>query len=526
MQLFRCVRNYRKKQLKKQGQKPRIADGEMMALRELVNRIKFSVEDKTLTNANNRVTKYQNNIVATTQSTTALEAQTVASSRNMSSSLGALETAFKAIIGYVFILSSRSLVDLAAQAETVDIKFAGAFYGVEEFANVAVADLTKNYGLSNLQAEQLLANTGDLLKGFGATSQQALQTSTEVQKLAIALGAYNNVPVADASYAVTSALLGEREMIKRLGVVIREADVQQRLLEKGQANLTGQAKLLATAQATLELATEQSTDAVSKFGDLTETNAFKMQQLNAQVQDLTVQIGTYLLPAIGFVSDNFDTIIALTSGFAAALIILKLESYYYATAAALVATQNAATSLSFLTLRGAVVVLTAAMAANPFGVAAMAIGILLPLVITLYQRFEPFRNLIDGITDSVKRFVGYILDIAVPAIEKMIGYAKTAIQYAYMLTPMGMAQYGAQFVQNIVSEQVPATTSAPAPTASTTSISSTVNGGSTTVNNGNSVVINVADTDAEQKVLDALKSINSTNKAMTGEDAFPNLSYQ
>lgn len=492
--------------MKKQRQKLRIADGEMMALRELVNRIKFSVEDKTLTNANNRVTKYQNNIVATTQSTTALEAQTVASSRNMSSSLGALETAFKAIIGYVFILSSRSLVDLAAQAETVDIKFAGAFYGVEEFANVAVADLTKNYGLSNLQAEQLLANTGDLLKGFGATSQQALQTSTEVQKLAVALAAYNNVDMASASAAVTKALLGERESIKTLGVVIREADVQQRLLEKGQSNLTGQAKLLATAQATLELATEQSTDAVSKFGDLTETNAFKMQRLNAQVQDLTVQIGTYLLPAIGFVSDNFDTLSTIV--FALTVTIATYKTGLFV----MTAVQTLAT-LETMTLTGALTALNLAFLASPLGLFALGLGAVVGVTIYLYRNFEGVRNIIDSTFEKMKQFIAFVNEKVVPV-----------LQTAFMFTPVGLAMQGASYAQNAISGT--ATTSAPAPTASTSSITSNVTGGSTTVNNGNSVVINVADTDAEQKVLNALNSINDTNKAMTGEPAFPNLSYQ
>jgi len=476
-----------------------------MALRDLANRIKFSIDDKPINTANDKINKYQQNLVATTKSTTTLETQTVASSRNMSISLTALETAFKAIIGYVFILSSRSLVDLAAQAETVEVKFAGAFYGIEEFANVAVADLTKNYGLSNLQAEQLLANTGDLLKGFGATSAQALDTSTEVQKLAIALGAYNNVPVADASYAVTSALLGEREMIKRLGVVIREADVQQRLLEKGQSNLTGQAKLLATAQATLELATEQSTDAVSKFGDLTETNAFKMQQLNAQVQDLQVQLGTHLLPIVGFISDNFDTLTSVVFG-------LTFAFATYKTGLLIMAAVQTIATLETLTLTGALTALNLAFLVSPLGLFAIALGAIVAVTIYLYKNFESVRNAIDSTYEKMKAFILFVQEKVMPLLKLV-----------YMLTPMGMAMEASNIIQNVQG----GTYSAPAPTAQTTTITnSSTAGGNTYIQQGSQVTIQVEDTDSATKIKEALLEIDSTNKAMTGERAFPNLQYQ
>ena len=189
-------------------------------------------------------------------------------------------------------------VKMAADFEVASRKFAGAFQGAEEQASAAVENLNENFGLATSQATQLLAFTGDLLKGFGATSEEALGLANSTNELAAALSAYNGVPVAQASEAVTKALLGERESLKLLGVAIRETDVQNKLLEKGQADLTGQALLLAKAEATLELAYEQSADAVNNFAENTDTLSFQSQALLADLKDLAVEFGTILLPVI------------------------------------------------------------------------------------------------------------------------------------------------------------------------------------------------------------------------------------
>lgn len=189
-------------------------------------------------------------------------------------------------------------IKAAADFEVASRKFAGAFKGAEKEASSAVENLNKNFGIATSEATSLLAFTGDLLKGFGATSKEAINLSNNTNELAAALAAYNGVPVARTSAAITKALLGEREGLKLLGVTIKETDLKQRLLEKGQKDLTGQALLLAKAEATLELAMEQSGDAVKNFAKNTDTLSFQSQALIGDLKDLGVQFGTILLPVI------------------------------------------------------------------------------------------------------------------------------------------------------------------------------------------------------------------------------------
>lgn len=184
----------------------------------------------------------------------------------------------------------------AADAEVAARKFDTAFQGSFQAAADAVKLLNEQYGLSNTQSKQLLANTGDLLKGFGATSEQALNTSLEVQKLAVALSAYNGVDVATASEKITKALLGETDGLVELGVKLTQTDVQQEIVRRGQEKLEGQALLTAKASATLALVMQQSGGAISSVADNQSSLSFQTSALLGDMKDLAVEMGTQLLP--------------------------------------------------------------------------------------------------------------------------------------------------------------------------------------------------------------------------------------
>ena len=193
-----------------------------------------------------------------------------------------------------------AMVKSAIDAEETRAKFETAFSGIESSADRVVSELQDGYGLARQEAEKLLSNTGDLLKGFGATADEALGLSDQVQRLSVDLASYNNLQggASRASEILTKAMLGEREALTSLGIKISETDVQQRLLEKGQENLTGRAQLLAKAQATLELAYQQSGDALGDYNRTQDSTANQLRQIKADIKDISVEIGRELLPTV------------------------------------------------------------------------------------------------------------------------------------------------------------------------------------------------------------------------------------
>jgi len=192
----------------------------------------------------------------------------------------------------------KSAINAAINFEETSSKFATVFSDVSDQSEVVAKNLQQNFGLSGQAAKELLGDTGDLLSGFGFTGKAALDMSEEVNKLAVDLASFTNASGGSAatSAALTKALLGERESLKTYGIAILDADVKQRVLENGMSGLTGEALRQAKAQATLQLATEQSKNAIGDFARTSDSSANQMRTLQARFDDIKVSLGTELLP--------------------------------------------------------------------------------------------------------------------------------------------------------------------------------------------------------------------------------------
>lgn len=170
-----------------------------------------------------------------------------------------------------------------------------------------------NAGALGITGDNLLglsANFADLLKPMGFTADQAAEMSRETLDLSGALSAWSGGTrdAAEVSEILSKAMLGEREGLKGLGISISEAEIQSRLLEKGQKDLTGEALAQAKALATQELIMEKSTDAQAAWADGTQDNVKKQAELSAKFAEVKETLGEKLLPVfntvVGVIADK------------------------------------------------------------------------------------------------------------------------------------------------------------------------------------------------------------------------------
>ena len=124
-------------------------------------------------------------------------------------------------------------------------------------------------GLTTREATTAGTAIADLLKPMGFSEEAATDNALALLDLGGALSAWSGgqVSAAGVTEVFTKAMLGERDGLKALGISISEADVQTRLLQKGQEALTGAAMQQAKAVATQELIFEKSTDAQKAWAD-------------------------------------------------------------------------------------------------------------------------------------------------------------------------------------------------------------------------------------------------------------------
>ena len=214
----------------------------------------------------------------------------------------------KAAINY---LTVNSIVDLGKKAiqtfsdlEEATNKFNVVFAGFSKDAQTSVDELIKKFGQSELSAKQMLSGTGDILTGFGFDRKAALDMSILAAKLGADLASFSNYAggAKGASEALTKAMLGETEMAKMLGIVIRQDSEQFKELARQAVttglDVDGSGKIIkvnteqqAKALAALALAYQQSPNAIGDFERSQDSIANQTQILNNRLTELYSTIG-------------------------------------------------------------------------------------------------------------------------------------------------------------------------------------------------------------------------------------------
>ena len=195
--------------------------------------------------------------------------------------------------------------ETASKARTVlgpALKDAQQF--LDDFANTA--------GLTNTQGLELVATTAAIAQGMGFGQKASAEFSKDVVTLAGDLTSFNDVPIEETSRAIQSALTGERESLKRLGIVILETDVQKRALTMTSKKTAGALTQQEKATATLALITERAGVAVGDLARTMDSPANRARKITAEFLDLRDSIATGLLPALTVVLDELD---GATGGF-------------------------------------------------------------------------------------------------------------------------------------------------------------------------------------------------------------------
>ena len=213
-----------------------------------------------------------------------------------------------AVIKTIDFLKDSTLAAINAQ-ETFS-KFDVVFSEMGSAAENAAKQFQDSFDLASVTAKKMLSDTGNLLSGFGATQAQALDLSVQVNTLASDLASFTNYSggAEGASQALTKALLGERESLKQLGIVIREEDINIKLAQKGQKDLTGNALNLAKAQATLEIALEQGKNAIGDYERTHDSASNTLKRAKEATTELQVAIGTALSPSVSILGGLWATV--------------------------------------------------------------------------------------------------------------------------------------------------------------------------------------------------------------------------
>ncbi|MGB1526914.1 MAG: hypothetical protein ACPG9N_05005, partial [Miltoncostaeaceae bacterium] len=227
--------------------------------------------------------------------------------------------------------------------------------------------------------------------------------------------------------ALGSALRGETEPMRKYGVLLDDASLRQEALAQGlikttKQALTPQQKVLAAQKLILK----QTADAQGDYARTSDSAANRQKALRAQLENVTAELGTALLPAftmlVGWMqkaatwaSENTTTVkvlIATFGGLAAAIVAANVALKAYTVAA------NAA--------KVAQVALNVAMRLNPIGIVVTALAALAAGIVIAYKKSESFRSVVQTVWNWIKKLASVIQTVAKGAFAALKTYIDIA----------------------------------------------------------------------------------------------------
>lgn len=239
--------------------------------------------------------------------------QVITATNKVASATQKAKSGYKGLSGQIagFVDTLKSVVSFRVLTKTVSsaIKSFNEFYEAANFFGVAMKDLTGEandfiekmnelLGIDPTEAMNNMSKIQSLTTSFGMASDQAYILSKNLTQLGYDLSSLQNLKVDETFTKLQAAISGELEPIRRLGVDLSQARLQQELLELGfQQNIS---TLSQADKAVLRYIAimKQTTDAQGDFAKTINSPANQIKVLKAQIEGLSRAVGSMLYPAL------------------------------------------------------------------------------------------------------------------------------------------------------------------------------------------------------------------------------------
>ena len=203
-------------------------------------------------------------------------------------------------IGMMVKQAAQMTYESSTQLEATEAKYQTVFAGMTDSANQFVSDFQSLTPATVAEARSMASGLQDLLVPMGMQRAEATQMTGEYMHIIGALTNFNSATKSaeDVSGAFQSALSGEYDSLKGLGIQVNETIVKQQAVAMGLAKSTDAVSNAAKAQAVLELAYQQSGDALAAYNETALDTTTRMQLMQKGFNDAFGKAGQTVLPQI------------------------------------------------------------------------------------------------------------------------------------------------------------------------------------------------------------------------------------
>ena len=227
--------------------------------------------------------------------------------RDVNKSTGSIAAAFKrmgpaigAVAGALVVRQlgrmGMAAINLAGDVEEMQAKSSVVF---GTFRDQVVSDLDEfgnAVGRSTHKLEEMASSVQDTFVPMGFARGEAAKLSVALTKLAVDTASFNNANDVETMRAFQSAIVGNHETVRRFGVVITEATLKQELFRMGITKNIKEVTNAEKVQARLNLITAGLQDAQGDAARTADSFTNQTKALKDEFFDLSVEIGTQLIP--------------------------------------------------------------------------------------------------------------------------------------------------------------------------------------------------------------------------------------
>lgn len=202
----------------------------------------------------------------------------------------------------------KDLINLASDAEEAASKFEFVFSGAADSVGRRLDLFSQQAGRSRFELREMAGDIGALVRPMGLTEEAAGDMSVQVAKLATDLASFFNSTDQEALTALRAGLVGESEPLRRYGVQLSAARIEQEAFNAGLAKTKAEVTGAAKAQAIMNIVMQ---DTAGAQGDAIRTSdgyANSTRRLAGEWKDFKTELGQEILPVASEVLNTINDI--------------------------------------------------------------------------------------------------------------------------------------------------------------------------------------------------------------------------
>ena len=205
-------------------------------------------------------------------------------------------------------LVGASAVKAASDAEEARARFNSIFDETGNRVSTFSENFAEKIGRSSRTIRNMAADFGSILNPMVESEERAAELSTEFTTLTQDLASFENRNPAKVQQDLQSALSGQSETVRKYGVDLSAARVEQELLAMGIKGGREEATRAQKAQARLNAILEDTQSAQGNAAATSNSFQNRTRALRGSLRDLKIEVGKELMPTAKALVDRLKVV--------------------------------------------------------------------------------------------------------------------------------------------------------------------------------------------------------------------------